>query len=371
MPKGYLKVIERVPVSFTRRGGDWVQEGGNNTLIVLGTDRAKPDGPATVDDGLGTVEADSGGKGAGTIAAVVGRKDLEGGNIDVSADDAFVYLSMKTRVDENLGTTFESSDTGPAAAVKADHVRLVFRKNLKVSATEKATHVHLDDDRLHIDMQGKARVSLDVSGDDSVATIDVQDNTITVKSDGTITVASKSQVIVHTKSAEVHAEKSALVQSPAVVIQADDTTITGKLHVGGDTDIAGATTVAQTLAVALTAEVLGVASVGGLAPAAGAPAIPGGIKMAGDVETAGDVRAGPSSLLTHTHLVPGVKSGPDVGTTLNVGASAALASQIRAARQAAEEAARRAAEEQRRAEEEAARLRAEAAAAPAGDPVSV
>jgi len=359
MAKGHLKVIEKVPVSYTRRGGDWAQEGGNNTLLVLGTDRSKPDGPATMDDGLGTVDADGGGEGTGTVMLVVGRQDLENGNPDINEDDTTLYLSQKTDADTNLGTTFETEDTGPAAILVTDNIRFVFRNNLKISSAGVETTVFLDGDRLHINMQNKAKISMDITGEDSTVEIESQGNTIKVDSQGIITIDSASQVIVNTEVAEVHATTSALVESPQVTIDADDTTITGNLLVSGDTVLQ------RTLAVALTAQVMGIASVGGLAPAQGA-AIPGNLDMAGGVNAGGDVRAGGSTLLLHTHMVPGIKSGPEAAMSLNIGASAQLSAQIAAAK-AAEEAARLAAEAEarRQAEEAAAAAAAEAAAAAA------
>lgn len=130
------KVVElfpEIPRSFTRRGADWVQEGGNNSIIVLGTDRASF-GPADTDTGLGTVEAPGGGVGTGCALISVGRKD-EDGNPDFDADDSFLYLAMKTEVDKNMGTDDVVSDTGPAPGflAKSDNVRVVFRDSLKIS----------------------------------------------------------------------------------------------------------------------------------------------------------------------------------------------------------------------------------------------
>ena len=248
MPKGYLKIIESVPVSFIRRAGDWAQEGGNNALLVLGTDRARSGGPATIDDGLGTVDADGGGKGTGTITAVVGRKDLEGGNPDINADDASLYLSQKTAVDDNLGTSFETIDVGPAIVAKSDHLRFVFRNNLKIAATGKETHVFLDESGLHVDMQGKAKLTLDVSDSSAVVRVEAQGNTITISSDGTVTIKSNSEVTVQSKS---------------VTIDAQETSVTGDLSVQGS------------------------------------------------VKAVGDVQAGTVSLTLHDHLLAGVKAGPD------------------------------------------------------------
>jgi hypothetical protein len=286
MSKGYLKVVESVPVQFVRRGGDWVQEGGNNTLVVLGTDRAILNGPATIDDGLGTVDAEGGGKGAGTVIMVAGRHDLAGGNPDINADDTTLYLSQLTDVDKNLGTVFESQNKGPSAVLVSDFVRLVFRQNMKIASALSATHAFLDGDHLHIDMQGKATVKLDVAGDSSTAEISVQNNTIKITSDGTVTVTSKNKVTVNAE---------------AVTINSPVTTIMQKLHVGGDVDFAGALNVS------------------------------GDVKSAGDVQSAG----GAASLNNHTHIVPLVKAGPDQASTMTIASSTAKVAKDKADAEAA------------------------------------
>jgi hypothetical protein len=126
---GYDKVIERTPETFTRRQGDWVAEGANNTILVLGTDRARAGGPATGNDGLGTLP------GAGSIAIIAGRHNSKG-HPDFNSDDAFVYLSMKTNVDANLAYGSEGAlGRSPAKAaakavvLKSDNIRAVFRDN--------------------------------------------------------------------------------------------------------------------------------------------------------------------------------------------------------------------------------------------------
>jgi hypothetical protein len=305
MGQGYHKVVEvypAVPRTFTRRQGDWCQEGGNNTLVVMGTDRAK-NGPATIDDGLGTIEADGAGAKTGAYLAVVGRKDPNG-DPDHSLDDAFLYLAMKTAVDENLGTTFESDDTGPAAIIKSDHVRLAFRKNLKVSATKKATHVFFDNDHLHADIQGKVKLSLDVDGDSSSATIDVQGNTIVINSDGSITLTSNNKVTVSTKSvtidtndvtvnsdtAIVNAGSSAKINTPTLSIEGPgDTTIAGKLTVTGL-----ATLSAGTVTPTLTAGATMVSD--------------SGMQTSGQVSANVVLIAG-ANYATHEHWIDGVKAG--------------------------------------------------------------
>lgn len=112
-------LIESVP-SFNSRVGDVVFHGPNNSMILLGADRV-----SSVNSGF------AGTTGAGSIHIVAGRKGE-----DISTkDSAFMYLSMKNDVDGNLGLgSIEFSSSGPSAAMVADHVRLVARKDIKISA---------------------------------------------------------------------------------------------------------------------------------------------------------------------------------------------------------------------------------------------
>src|SRR6185369_9390076 len=67
---------------------------------------------------------------------------------DLDKDLAFMYLSMKTNVDDNLGlSSVESASNDlPAAVMKSDAVRLVFRKNIKISLDGGKNYVHIDKD---------------------------------------------------------------------------------------------------------------------------------------------------------------------------------------------------------------------------------
>jgi hypothetical protein len=117
--------VEEVP-QFIRRLGDRVIEGSNNALLVLGTDR-----PAGRDSGHGSTSSSGAGKGAGTIHAVVGRS---GEDPDLNNDKSYIYLSMQTDADNNLGLgaiEFSSGGT-PAALMKSDCIRLVARRDLKI-----------------------------------------------------------------------------------------------------------------------------------------------------------------------------------------------------------------------------------------------
>jgi len=141
----YDIVQEDVP-GFIRRIGDKTIAGSNNALIWLGTDRADS-GPADIDTGLGTLESSGGGKGTGTIMAVVGRND-PAGNPDLSADMAYLYLTMKSKIDDNLGLgsveTSTSGDGESGAIMKSDNLRFVFRKNIKISLDGGSNYVYVD-----------------------------------------------------------------------------------------------------------------------------------------------------------------------------------------------------------------------------------
>lgn len=141
-------IVEEVVPPFTKRIGDYVAQGSNNTIMIMGTDRAKK-GPATIADGLGHAKAAGGGKGAGSIHLIAGRKDKDG-NPNMDKDAAFLYLSMNTEVDKNLGLSSVEGDAGkaPAAVLKADTVRIVVRKDLKFSFDGGSTYITLSKDKI-------------------------------------------------------------------------------------------------------------------------------------------------------------------------------------------------------------------------------
>lgn len=126
----YDIVKENVP-PFTKRVGDYVIQGSNNSIIILGTDRANV-GSAPISSGLGAPGIGSDGKLAGSIHMITGRIDPKG-DPDFDRDRAYFYLSMKTEVDKNLGTKMQS-DVGQmsAAIIKSDAARLVVRNDLKI-----------------------------------------------------------------------------------------------------------------------------------------------------------------------------------------------------------------------------------------------
>jgi hypothetical protein len=118
-------VYEDVPI-LNRRQGDNVVAGQNNATILLGRDRVD-----SVDTGYGARE-NGGGKSAGAIHAVVGRK---GSDPSVLDDAATLYLSQKADPDVQAGTEEIGSKISgrPSAILRADCVRIVPRTDLKVS----------------------------------------------------------------------------------------------------------------------------------------------------------------------------------------------------------------------------------------------
>lgn len=181
-------VYEDAP-KFSSRVGDHVIYGSNNTLIVLGRDRAK-NGPASVDDGLGSAGPGDAGKGTGTVHIVAGL-DSSSGDPDFSKDRSFVYVSMKTDADKNLDMKNggrQNDPAAPAVIVKSDLLRFVCRKNSVFSMEDSKSYVVLEKDRSFVSVadgsstfelkDGKAVVSIKGG-----ATITVEKGTVTVDAD--------------------------------------------------------------------------------------------------------------------------------------------------------------------------------------------
>ncbi|MFA5750415.1 MAG: hypothetical protein WC895_04290 [Candidatus Shapirobacteria bacterium] len=159
----YDIVQEKVP-DFIKRIGDQVIHGSNNTIIILGTDRAK-DGPAKISDGLGTINASGEGKGTGTIHIIAGRQD-ETGNPDLKNDSTYLYLTMKSKIDTNVGLTSieKSSNDLPGAILKTDAIRFVYRKNLKMCIDDGKNYIYMDDGKITISVKNsKTKIELDGS----------------------------------------------------------------------------------------------------------------------------------------------------------------------------------------------------------------
>lgn len=147
----YDMIQEKVP-EFVKRVGDYVIQGSNNAILVLGTDRAKR-GPAQLSDGLGHVKAEGKGRGTGAAYLAVGRGD-SGGNPDLDLDKSYLYLSMKTEVDSHLGTDMEGpAGILPAAILKSDAIRLVGRKDIKIVFDKEKSYIHLTKDQCVIKIE--------------------------------------------------------------------------------------------------------------------------------------------------------------------------------------------------------------------------
>lgn len=142
---------------FTKRIGDHVLAGSNNSYMVFGTDRATI-GPAKLTDGLGHINTEGGGKGTGTIHIVTGIKDKDG-NPDLNLDSSYIYVTMKTEVDKNAGTMMEG-DVGksPAIIMKSDAIRTIFRKDIKIALDGSDTYAFIDKDKVIIHLDDKKSI---------------------------------------------------------------------------------------------------------------------------------------------------------------------------------------------------------------------
>lgn len=133
----YDVVIEDVP-HWRRRVGDRVIEGSNNTLVSLETDRVD-----ALDTGYGHINGPDGGASAGAVRIVAGRSSPDP---NFSDDKAYMYLSMRTDVDDNLslGSHGPLSNDIPAAVMKSDATRVVGRNNVVIASGDGSTFVALD-----------------------------------------------------------------------------------------------------------------------------------------------------------------------------------------------------------------------------------
>lgn len=196
-------VVEEVP-RFTRRYGDHVMEGSNNTIIILGTDRAKK-GPASIDDGLGHVDASGKGAGTGTVHIIAGRSAKDP---DLAADGAYLYLTRKSKVDDNLGLTGVegAQNEKPGAILKSDLIRIVGRKDIKICAN--------DDEKHYLFMDGK---KIKFSFQDGPATLEIVDKKITITmGTDTIVMDDKKACITVDKTIYTMDGKLVTIDSPKV-----------------------------------------------------------------------------------------------------------------------------------------------------------
>ncbi len=118
-------VFEDVP-HVDRRQGDNLIAGQNNSTIILGRDRMGP-----VDSGYGA-RTNSGGKDAGAMHLVVGRKTADPSMKD---DSATVYLSAMSDPDAQAGTqgVGKTLQKKSAVVMRADCIRIVPREDFKIS----------------------------------------------------------------------------------------------------------------------------------------------------------------------------------------------------------------------------------------------
>jgi hypothetical protein len=113
-------IYEEVP-QLNSRAGDMRLASQNNSTILLGRDRLS---------GVGTGYGMT--KESASIHVVVGRK---AGDPVVLDDAATLYLSQKSDPDKQAGTSMGSSSSSvPTAVLRADCVRIIPRKDLKISA---------------------------------------------------------------------------------------------------------------------------------------------------------------------------------------------------------------------------------------------
>ena len=107
-----------IPIEPEMRDGESCMPGKSNQLIIFGRDR-----PASIDTGYGSEPE------TGTIHIIIGRKSRDPSFKD---DKSFIYTTMKTDVDKNLGLDGmkgHDAKVGPAIIFKSDNVRIVHRQN--------------------------------------------------------------------------------------------------------------------------------------------------------------------------------------------------------------------------------------------------
>ena len=159
-----LTSYESVP-RFSKRPGDTVLEGTNNTLIVLGTDRVDELKKTSFDNSSGMIDIVTGrgqtketyGTSADTTRIVAGKKkgekikselnkspsvlEANEGNPDFKNDRSRILISQRTSVDKNFELEsynkdkFDISDSpdGDAAIViKTDKIRLIARADVEI-----------------------------------------------------------------------------------------------------------------------------------------------------------------------------------------------------------------------------------------------
>jgi len=145
---------EAVP-RFTKRPGDHVLQGSNNTLIVLGEDRTGAASKDETKEAAGAIDIVVGrGRSESTAASAIentrgneetdknssltgGAENDAEGDPDLINDDARVLVTMNADGDDNLeleypdidGESVEPVSAAPYVIVKSNEIRIVARKN--------------------------------------------------------------------------------------------------------------------------------------------------------------------------------------------------------------------------------------------------
>lgn len=153
-----------IPREPRPRTGESYITGKNNQLIMFGRDR-----PSTIDSGYGSEP------GAGTIHMVVGRKERDP---DFRSDSAFVYMSMRTDIDKNLGLDKMvdggghalPARTGSGLIIKSDNIRIVRRDtgDVRISSEDGSNFINFDKSSCEIKI--------------GASWLKIEDGTITVQS---------------------------------------------------------------------------------------------------------------------------------------------------------------------------------------------
>lgn len=218
-----IKVVEPRVKPYTRRAHEEVHEGINNTLLVLGTDRAAP-GPAGPGDGLGHSKAADGGKKTGTMFMVVGRKQSDP---DIANDDAVFYISMKTAADKNLGieNIEKAAEPGPTAILRSKNVRVGYRSlKLFFEHDDNKKYVYADDSKTVVSMAEDSKLT--VKGDEVEVTLGA--NTLKLTKGGELTVVASGKATITTSMLQVNGPLNVTgpISAPSVVA-------TGPVTAGG------------------------------------------------------------------------------------------------------------------------------------------
>lgn len=147
---------EAIP-RFTKRPGDSVLQGSNNTLISLGEDRVGPSTDQVEGGGSGTIDIVAGrgrfedSEGSPPVvtndrgneetnknpSAFGGQANEKEGDPDLKNDASRIIVSQKTNADDNFGVVYPSpfkTEAGavtesPFVVIKSDEVRILGRKD--------------------------------------------------------------------------------------------------------------------------------------------------------------------------------------------------------------------------------------------------